>query len=272
MLALETVREAGRLVMEFFRKPMDVVLKSPDQPLTQADLAADALLRERLLAARASYGWLSEETADSPVRLTRSHVWIVDPIDGTRSFIAGRPEFTISLGLAVDGVATLGVVANPATDEVFWAERSGGAFMARGAETGRPMRVRDNSRGGAEVILASRTEIAAGEFADLADAWHIEPLGSTAYKLAAVAAGRGDVFLSRGPKSEWDVCGGALILEEAGGRFTDLNGAAPLYNRNDPYVHGVLAGGHAAHDRLFARIRTLPPPARLIRDPRTEEV
>ncbi len=115
------------------------------------------------------------------------------------------------------------------------------------------------------VMLASRSEIAAGEFDPFHGGWRIHPTGSTAYKLAKVAAGAGDVFLSRGPKSEWDVCAGALLVEEAGGRATDLDGAPLRFNRPDPYVHGILASNGRLHDYVLGIVRTLPPPPRLRR-------
>lgn len=114
VLALDAARAAAEVVRSYIGRNLGVRHKSPDQPLTEADLAADRLLRERLLAARPDYGWLSEETADSEERLGRQSVWIVDPIDGTRSFIAGRPEFSISVGLAVNGTPRVGVIVNPA--------------------------------------------------------------------------------------------------------------------------------------------------------------
>ena len=126
-LALGAAAEAGRLVMEAFRTDQDVHHKSPDQPVTEADLQADRLLADRLLAEHPDYGWLSEETVDRPERLARSRVWVVDPIDGTRSFIAGYAEFGISVGLVEDGVPVLGVIQNPAREELFWAVRGGGS-------------------------------------------------------------------------------------------------------------------------------------------------
>jgi myo-inositol-1(or 4)-monophosphatase len=257
--------------MQAFRKPMDVVHKSPTQPVTETDLAVDKLLRERLLATRPDYGWLSEETADNSERVSRSHVWIVDPIDGTDSFVAGRAEFAISIGLAVEGLAVLGVVANPATGEVFWARRGGGAFLERQGGAPVALRVRAHQPERLPVILASRSEIARGEFEQLFARWSIEPLGSTAYKLAAIAAGIGDAFLSRGTKSEWDVCGGSLILEEAGGRVTDLAGRVYAYNRVHPTVYGVVATTGPDHDELLAAARLLSPTGRLKPDSAREE-
>lgn len=281
-LAIDAALVAGVAVMRSFGRPQEVVEKAPDQPLTEADLEADRLLGEKLLAERSGYGWLSEETMDRPDRLAASRVWIVDPIDGTRSYIAGRPEFAISIGLAERGVAVVGVVYNPATAELFWAVRGGGAYLTRARdrdrastmpatwwiESAQRLAVTDRSLDDQMVLFASRSEIAAGEFDPFHGGWRIEPVGSTAYKLARIAAGDGDVFLSRGPKSEWDICAGALLVEEAGGRVTDLEGRTVDYNRPDPRVYGVLASNGGLHDYMLGVVATLPPPPRLLREAR----
>jgi myo-inositol-1(or 4)-monophosphatase len=261
-LAKRAARAAGDVVMKYFGTELVVEHKSPSQPLTIADLEADALLKQVLLGDRPDYGWLSEETHDSGERAHRRRVWIVDPIDGTRSFIARRPEFAISIGLCEDGAVVAGLVYNPAADELFTAIAGGGAFVeARGSEPQR-MHVSERALGEKLVLLASRSEIAAGEFDPFHGGWHIEPVGSTAYKLARIAWGRGELFLSRGPKSEWDVCGGVLLVHEAGGRVTDLDGSEMRFNRADPYVHGVLATNGLLHETLLRRIPELPPPQR----------
>ncbi len=304
-LAAAAAIEAGRAVMRSFGGDMEVRHKGPDQPLTASDLEADRILRERLLGARPEYGWLSEETADDPERLRRRRVWIVDPIDGTRSFIAGRREFGISVGLAEDGSAVLGVVLNPATGELYATWRGGGAWKLEkalaanggegvwewgsagevpghpdvagvavshtptppGSPTGlpgwSPIHVRTTTPE-KPLILASRSEIRDREFDPFAG-WGLYPLGSTTYKLAKLAEGAADVFLSRGPKSEWDVCAGGLLVEEAGGRATDLRGEALRYNGLDPRVYGILAAPPALHARVLRRVAELPPPERLAR-------
>lgn len=249
-LAMRAARAAGAVVMKSFRTEQEVRYKSPDQPLTDADLAADALLKEQLLGARPNYGWLSEETADTPARLTRDVVWLVDPIDGTRSYVAGRPEFAISIGLAYEGEAVVGVVFNPATNELF------SAIVGQGAHRdGRALRVSAAQR--QPVIAASRSEIKRGHFNPFHDTHVIMPTGSTAYKLAKVADGTADVYVSRGPKSEWDVCAGALIVAEAGGIVTDLTGTRLQYNRKDPNIEGVLSARTDLHQDMLARIREL---------------
>jgi myo-inositol-1(or 4)-monophosphatase len=263
-LAQRAARAAGAVIMPYFGTDLVVEHKSPGQPLTQADLAANVVIHDTLLAACPEDGWLSEETRDNPSRLERDRVWIVDPIDGTRSFIRRLPEFTVSIGLSVGGVITAGVVYNPARDEMFYATRGGGAFLdVAGVVTS--LRVSARSADDQRIMLASRGEIDAGEFDPFRDRWTIEPAGSTAYKLAWIAWSRGEAFVSRGPKSEWDVSAGTLIVAEAGGRVTDINGAEPRYNRPDPYVHGLIATNGVLHDELLRVITELPTTSRLAR-------
>ncbi|HUG42333.1 MAG TPA: 3'(2'),5'-bisphosphate nucleotidase CysQ [Longimicrobiales bacterium] len=254
-LALSAVREAGRVVMESFRTVQEVRHKSPDQPVTQADLQADALLAERLLSARPDYGWLSEETVDRPDRLSRSRVWVVDPIDGTRSFIAGYAEFGISVGLIEDAAPVLGVILNPAREEMFWAVRGGGAFLRCGAGAELRLRMSEPAPDDRPSLLASRSEIRRGEFHLLEEGHEILELGSTAYKMAGVAAGHGHAFLSRGPKSEWDVAAGVLIVEEAGGVATDLDGRVLVFNRPDPSIDGIVVAPPGLHGELLGLVR-----------------
>lgn len=255
-LALEAVAAAGRVIMRTFRTDPEVHHKSPDQPVTEADLQADALLAERLLEDRPDYGWLSEETVDRPARLERSRVWVVDPIDGTRSFIEGYAEFGVSVGLVEDGAPVVGVIHNPARDEMFWAIRGGGAFLRTGPGEVVRLRVAAEEAGDPPSLLASRSEIGRGDFETFGD-HALHELGSTACKMAGVAAGRGHGFLSRGPKSEWDVAAGVLIVEEAGGVATDAEGRIVVFNRPDPSVRGILAAAPWLHGDLLRRARGL---------------
>lgn len=267
-LAIEAVERAGCAVMQAFGRPQEVVHKAPDQPLTPADLEADRILHRALLSVRQTYGWLSEESADSPDRMRAERLWIVDPIDGTWSFIEGRPEFAISVGLVERGRVRVGVIYNPASGELFWAVRGEGAWRAKVprrhaplpfeelAHSARRLSVSHPAPGARPFLLASRSELRRGAFDRWLEAgWRVEPVGSTSYKMALVAAGEGDAFLSWGVKGEWDVCAGALLIEEAGGRATDVEGSAFRYNRPDPRVHGVLVSNGALHDDLLAAAR-----------------
>ncbi len=243
---ITAARDAGRVIEDVRRKGFDVEEKGQQGPVTEADRAADTLLKERLLAPEPC-AWLSEETADDPVRLDRARVWIVDPLDGTKEFVQGIPEYAVAIGLVDQGRAVLGVVHNPATGETFWAERDGGAF-------------RDGTRitvAEGDSILASRSEMRRGEFASFDERWQITHVGSIEYKLGRIAGGEAAVTLSRGPKWEWDVCAGALIVEEAGGRATDVFGGPLRYNQSFPKVKGILAGAPGAFQRALDEVAAL---------------
>jgi myo-inositol-1(or 4)-monophosphatase len=227
--------------MEFFGHDLTVAFKSADQPLTAADLAADTLLRERLLAERPEYGWLSEESAASPDRLQRRRVWVVDPIDGTNSFVEARPEFVVSVGLVEDGRPIVGVLLNPATGEIYHTTAGGGAFL-----DGAPIRVAPVPEPPARpVLLASRYERDRGDFRRLEGRWEIRGLGSTAYRMVKVAEGAAHAFVSRSRKSEWDLCAAALVVREAGGRVTRVDGSPLRYNQRVPTLDGVAVLGPA---------------------------
>lgn len=234
---------AGRRVERIRAEGLSAAKKDDRSPVTRADYEADTLLRERLLALE-SIGWLSEETADDEARLKQRRLWVVDPLDGTREFIEGLPEYTVAIGLVEDGEAVLGVVHNSATGDLFAAIRGEGA-----TRNGEPIRVAERHE-----LLASRSELKRGEFEPFQDLWNVRPMGSIEYKLALVAAGRAGVTFSRGPKHEWDVCAGALIVQEAGGVATDLFGEPLRYNRPFPKVKGILAGAPDAYRRALEQL------------------
>lgn len=236
-LARSAAEAAGEIAMRYFGADPEVRHKSPDQPVTEADLEIDRELRRLLLAARPGYGWLSEETADGAARLGRNRVWIVDPIDGTNSFLEQRREFVISIGLAVDGEAVLGVLHNPATGEMYTAAQGTGARLG-----GRPIQVAPVPAAGAErVLIASRSELARGAYAAYGEGWRILPLGSTAYRMAKVAEGVGHLYFTRGTKNEWDVCAATVLLVEAGGTVRQRDGAPLEFNQRVPVHSGVVA-------------------------------
>ena len=243
---VEAAESAGRVIQEVRSRDFDVTQKGSQGPVTEADHAADALLHETLLAIEPC-AWLSEESTDDPSRLAAKRLWVVDPLDGTKEFIRGMPEYAVAVALVDSGRPVLGVVHNPATQETFWAEAGAGAY-----KNGTRIRVRE-----ANTLLASRSEIKRGEFAPLMDSWDVVPIGSIEYKLARIAAGDAAATLSRGPKWEWDVCAGALLIQEAGGTATDLFGGGYEFNQEFPKVKGVLAGAPEAYRRAEAQIAAL---------------
>jgi myo-inositol-1(or 4)-monophosphatase len=203
-------------------------------PVTEADLAVDRLLRE--LLPREDEGWLSEETRDDATRLSCRRVWVVDPLDGTREFVEGIPEWCVSIGLLEDGEPVAGGVLNPATGELVLGARETG--LVEGAVEG----ARREALGGARV-LASRSEVRRGEWEPFRhEAFEVVPCGSVAYKLALVAAGKADATWTLVPKHEWDVVGGAALVRAAGLAIVHADGSTPRFNQPHPLLPDFLAG------------------------------
>lgn len=213
--------------------------KSDDNPVTAADLEANAKIVGLLRREFPGDAILSEETRDREDRGRFERVWIVDPLDGTKEFIQRIPEFAVSVALAVGGAPVVGVVVQPLSRECFTAARGAGACL-----NGAPIRVSEVGDLSRSVVLSSRTEMGRGQM-DRYDGWFAElrPVGSVALKLAWIAAGRGDLWISEAPKSEWDVCAGDLLVREAGGIFVAFPGGPRCYNQCDVLLHPTLAAG-----------------------------
>jgi len=238
----EVAEAAAAIVRSMAAGPLDARTKADESPVTAIDLAVDRHLREALRALCPSAGWLSEETADSRVRLERELVWIVDPIDGTRSLIAGLPEYSVSIALVRSGTGpVVAVVANPVTGDTFTAERGAGAFD----RSGRRLRTRAFDPA-APRLLASRTDLRGGLWRDACPATWLTPMGSLAWKMALVAAGRFDGHVTPLPRNEWDAAAGALLVAEAGGRSSDGAGGPLTFNRADPSWSGFAVASEAA--------------------------
>jgi myo-inositol-1(or 4)-monophosphatase len=237
-------RTAGERIEAVRAGQFSVETKDGDEPVTEADRAADRVLREGLLALRPC-GWLSEETRDDQRRLSQRALWIVDPLDGTKEFIEGVPEYAVAVALVEEGLPVLGVVHNPVTGHTVSGQRSRGGRLE-----GRALQVMESNR-----VLCSRSELARGEFEPFRTEWELVPMGSIEYKLALVARGEAGVVWSRGPKWEWDVCAGALLVQEAGGIVTDIDGNELRFNQEYPKVRGVLAGAPRAHARALRAIQ-----------------
>ncbi len=242
---LAVIREAGTRIEAVRREGIAVDTKADDSPVTRADREADTLLRQALPRVLPA-GWLSEETRDDEARLSDRRVWIVDPLDGTKEFVAGVPEYAVAVALVEQGEPILGVIHNPVTGDAFWAIRGEGAYR-----NGSPIRVAES-----DLMLASRSEVKRGEFEPFTS-WDVRATGSIAFKLALIAAGEGGATVSRGPKHEWDVCAGAILVAEAGGRVGDAFGGPLRFNQAFPKVKGILAGAPAAYERCRALVRDI---------------
>lgn len=233
--AFEVLRRHAALPSEYARKHDGGLV-------TAADHEVDDLLRGML--PQAGDGWLSEETVDDARRLQCARVWVVDPLDGTRAFVARRPEYSVSVALLVDGVPVLGVVGNPATDVV----------VAGGPGLGLSIHGSPESGFGADDarlrLLVSRSEWRRGEWAHLDAAVQLRPCGSVAYELALVAAGCADATVTLHPKHEWDVAAGAALVAAAGGETWLPRGGHLLWNRSRPRFLSFAAAGPGGRREL----------------------
>jgi len=217
-------------------------------PVTEADRALDAVLRKELL--RDGEGWLSEESVDDPIRLQRSRVWVVDPLDGTREFVNGIPEFCVSIGFVEDGRPVAGGIYNPATDETFLGSLDSGVTC-----NGKPAQPSQRQTLDGALILASRSEVKRGEWKAFENAnFTVRPMGSVAYKLALVSAGLADITFTLTPKNEWDVVAGAALVKSSGGFVSTLEKTDLTANRRNPLLSGLLACGPFLKDPLLALV------------------
>jgi myo-inositol-1(or 4)-monophosphatase len=233
----DTAREAGAIAGGFFRSGLKtsarIWSKGGGSPVTEADMAVDAFLQARLSTAVPEAGWLSEETADDPARLGRDLVWIVDPIDGTRAFLAGNHDWSVSIALLGHGRPVLGIVYAPAHGHLYEARRGHGARRDGGPIEISPVQRLPGLSVAGPKGLVDRLEERVGTLK------RPPRIPSLALRLARVAEGSVDAGLVSSNACDWDIAAGDLILEEAGGILTRLDGTPPAYNQADP-IHGEL--------------------------------
>jgi myo-inositol-1(or 4)-monophosphatase len=245
-VAIDGAIAAGKILQGYFRDGgYQIDSKGKNNPVTTADFEADSKLKQILRDAFPTYGWLSEETVDNDDRLACERVWIVDPLDGTKEFIKGIPEFVVAIALAERGVPVMGVSYNPIKNELFSGIRGAGCFL-----DGKPVTVSTVSALEHSTILASRSETARGDWKAYEGRVKVRAIGSVAYKLALVAAGQADATFTLTPKSEWDIASGVALIVAAGGRVTDLNGDEMHFNRRDVKTPGFVASNGHLHSEI----------------------
>jgi 3'(2'), 5'-bisphosphate nucleotidase len=267
-VVLELARRAGEASLTFYGKPMRVEHKEQfDEPVTQADRAVNELIVRALRESFPSDGVLAEESVDASDRLSRERVWMVDPIDGTKGFIAGTGDFAVQIGLAVEGRAALGVLYAPATDVLYWAARGHGSWVLRpiseaeGEPKAERLRVTDENELARMRLAESRSH--RGPRMDAV----VRALGvraevrshSVGIKVGLLVERQADLYIHMSPKTkQWDTCAPEAVLTEAGGRMTDLWGGPLRYNTPDVLNrNGLVASNGAAHDSVIERMRPL---------------
>lgn len=261
-VAERAARAGGAAIRAHYdRGDVAVETKADHSPVTVADRDANDAILAILRAEFPADAILSEESVDDPTRLAQRRVWIVDPLDGTRDFVARTGEFAVHVGLAVDGIAVVGAVYRPTIDAMFSAEAGGGATCEIG-ETRKPLRV--SFRAIADARIGVSRLNASGLLAECLDAGNLRPRASAmgaSVKYVALAAGELDAVIALSPSEhEWDTCAPEVVVREAGGRFTDGEGSPFRYNQADTTHHrGSLASNGVCHDELVALMQPFIP-------------
>lgn len=249
-LLCEAARASGEIARRHFRKAPAIWDKAHNAgPVTEADLAIDRMLRAELLKNRPDYGWLSEETEDDQTRLHHDHVFIVDPIDGTRAFIAGETSFSHSLAIARGGQITAAAVYVPMLDLLYTA-RTGAPATLNGQEITPSV----TSKLEGATVLAEKPNMAPKYWVDGPPPVQRKFRPSLAYRLCLVAQGRYDAMLTVRNCWEWDIAAGDLIVRQARGIATDLHNQTLRFNNPVPQTQGCLAAGPALHAQLQHRL------------------
>ena len=241
-IATEAARAAGDEVLRMRKDGLRYGRKEGWELVSEADIRASEMLHDALAKRFPLDGWLGEEHADTAERLGRERVWVVDPIDGTREYLQGLPEFAVSVGLVVNGVPALGVVYNPAAERMT-------AACCLGAEErlpGRELAKYD--------VLIGRGEARWDDIPPLPGKARTIGVGSVAYRLALVATNTGDAAVTASGRSEWDVAAGIALCLAAGLRVTDIFGAPLRFNQQEPTVRGMIVAEPGLHERIRSHI------------------
>jgi myo-inositol-1(or 4)-monophosphatase len=245
------LQQAAATLSRFTPGAVEVKYKASHSPVTEADRAVDEAVRTVLL--HNGEGWLSEEPADNLERLNKECLWVVDPLDGTREFLQGIPEWCVSIAWVQDGEALAGGILNPASGETFLGSRNTGV-----KRNGVPARVSPRTELPGALVLGSRSEFERGEWKQFQDgSLVLRPVGSVAYKLALVAAGLADATWTLVPKHEWDVAAGTALVQAAGGIVRNLDNSSITFNQPTPRLPGLIAAGPNLYPEL-SRLLKLP--------------
>ncbi len=227
--------EAGKIALSL-QKKIKVKYKSKNQPVTNADIEINNFLLDFFKKKTPNFGWLSEESLDDNSRFESNFFWCLDPIDGTRSYILGKPEYTISLALIDNFKPILGIIYNPITNEYFHAEENKGAFCNK-------TQIKVNSKRNFEVcsLAISNSETNILKSHNFFNTKEVKKIGSIAYKIALVAKGKIDIAISLTKKNDWDLAAADLLIREANGKIMETNGKKIIYNTKNLNINSVMA-------------------------------
>ena len=251
-LSTYAIKKASDIILKYYNSNYNVRMKGKgNNPVTEADIEADDALKEILMTETPDFGWLSEETKDSDSRLGKEMVWVVDPLDGTKEFVEGVPNFVVSIGLVEKGRPILGTIYNPVTKELFTAYKGNGVKL-----NGLECKISIEDKFNKMSMLNSRSETKAKLWESYRKHFKkVIPIGSIAYKLAMVSANKADMVASLKPKNEWDICAGHCLVNESGGKLITSLGEEITYNNSNTLISpGLIAGNNKVVDNMIKLI------------------
>ena len=263
--AVNLARKAGEIILDFYEKGFEVEEKfSKDnfsEPVTEADRASSELIVEGLKMAFPEDGILSEEAVDTDERLTKQRVWMIDPIDGTRGFIEKAGDFAVQIGLTSAGKPILGVVFQPINNRLYFAVKDEGAFLVDNGKEPQKLQVSEKFDFREMTLAVSRSH-RSPKMTSLVEYFGFKdefPHGSVGLKIGLLARQQADLYIHLSPRTKfWDTCAPQIILEEAGGKLTDLFGKEIIYDIQDTQnYNGVLATNGTAHETVLAHLKSL---------------
>ena len=251
-VAIAAAKQAGQLAMSYFGKQYEIREKSPNNPVSEADIAVDNLIQNDLRNRYPHYGWLSEESEDDGSRFSNRRSWFVDPIDGTRAFIKGLPNFSVSIALIEDNLPILGVIFNPATEEIFFANKGHGAF-----KNDNKIEVSKQSEIAGTELLGDPYQFQSNKWPSEWQQMNVTRKNSIAYRMALVAAGEFDGAIASMPKNDWDIAAGTIIVQEAGGISSDTAGFSFNFNQRIPSQNSMICAGAILHRQFVKGLATI---------------
>lgn len=250
-VAKHAAREAGKKIMEVYASPFQVEIKKDASPVTQADKRAEKIILQLLLEQFPHYGVLAEETEDTSARLANQYVWTIDPLDGTKEFVAKNGEFTVNIALVHNHLPVVGVIYAPVLDQLYYAAHGKGAFVE---EKGHITKLIPSSRSTVKNMFITMSRSHATQERILVQEHTFKDIitSGSSLKGCLVAAGKADVYFRFNSVNEWDVCAMDCIVNESGARMTDFAGNRIRYNKPDIKVPPFLCSNNKIHNELLA--------------------
>ncbi len=255
-VAKELAVNSGKKIMGIYgSKEFSTRMKSDNSPLTEADVEANRIIVSGLRKEFPEDAILTEEEKDDKSRIGKDRVWVVDPLDGTKEFIARNGEFTVNIALVENRKAVLGVVFVPARNEMYFASKGNGAFFEKNGKMEK-IAVSDRAEFGEMVLVKSRSHASEKLMSIIEEAGfkEIKTAGSS-LKGCLVAKGKADVYIRLGPVNEWDICAMSSIISESGGKITNLKGETLKFNSENTLIKGFIASNGRAHEKLIEMVK-----------------